>query len=158
MESFISIDLNAQSATNKSSATCSTPAPEIGNLSTQLELRLQLFPATDARHISESTALLEWHKTGRDTIDLLFGQDSDALEARHFHERAALIEGYKVSRERHEQRFADDSTAMQARQLGEIQTFLQQNMVLYQDMIAALAQQRLQQQAVSEAPILTCQL
>lgn len=149
MESFFSIDLNAQPATSKSPRVLSGAMPEIGNLSTQLELRLQLFPALDARHTSESLALLEWHKTGRDTIDLLFTQDSDALDARHLGERTALLEAYKSSRERHELRYAEDSTSMQARQLSEIQAFLQQNMALFQDMTTALAQQRAHQQAVS---------
>ena len=149
MQSFFSIDLNGQSATNGGLKDSNSPMPQIGNLATQLELRLQLFPALDARHTSENAALLEWHRTGRETIDQLHGKDSDALEARHMTERADLLESYQVSRERHEQRFAEDSTAMQTRQLSEIQAFLQQNMALYQDMISALAQQRLQQQAVS---------
>ena len=148
MDPFFSIDLNAHSATSKGSRVLSAPLPEIDTLSTQLELRLQLFPALDARHTSEHAALLEWHRTGRDSIDQLFAQDSVAQEARHIRERADMLESYKVSRERHENHFADDSAAMQSRQLNEIQAFLQQNMGLYQDMIAALAQQRMQQQAV----------
>ena len=149
MESFFSIDLNGQSTANAGLKVSDSPMPQIGNLATQLELRLQLFPALSARHTSEIAALLEWHRTGRDTIDQLHAKDSDALEARHMAERAALLESYQVSRERHEQRFAQDSAAMQTKQLSEIQAFLQQNMALYQDMISALAQQRLQQQAVS---------
>lgn len=114
--------------------------------------RVQLFPAVEARHSSENATLLQWHKAGRDSIDQLHTEDSCALEARHIKERAALLESYKTSRERHEARFAEDSAAIQSRQLIEIQTFLQQNMSLYQDMITALAQQRQQQQQVWICP------
>ncbi len=58
---WVSIDLEADphSAKVLTSTHAPTPWPEVGLLAAQSELRLQLFPALEARHTSESAALFE---------------------------------------------------------------------------------------------------
>lgn len=149
---WVSIDLAADTASAKvlSSVEGSAPAPwpELGLLAAQSELRLQLFPALDARHTAESASLSKAHKLDREALDQRYAEDSTTLEARHNAERAALVNSYKYGREGLEQRFASESADMQARQLNEIQTFLHQNLGLHKGMIAALAQQRKKQETV----------
>ena len=148
---WVSIDLAADTNTAKvlSNFHGAAPWPEVGLLAAQSELRLQLFPALEARHTSESAALFRSHKIDRESLDQRYAEDSCQMEARHVSERAALVDNYRYGREGLEQRFAADSAAMQSKQLSETQTFLQQNLDLHKDMIAAMAQQRKQQQAVS---------
>ena len=149
---WVSIDLAADNASAKvlSSMEGSAPAPwpELGLLAAQSELRLQLFPALDARHTAESASLSKAHKLDREALDQRYAEDSTTLEARHNSERAALVNSYKYGREGLEQRFATETADMQARQLNEIQTFLHQNLGLHKGMIAALAQQRKKQETV----------
>lgn len=148
---WVSIDLGADAQSAKVLSNINIPAhwPELGLLAAQSDLRLQLFPALEARHTSEVAALFRTHKLDRESLDQRYGEESAQLEARHISERAALVDNYKFGREGVEQRFAADSAALQTKQLSETQAFLQQNLDLHKDMIAALAQQRRQQQAVS---------
>lgn len=156
---WVSIDLAADNASAKvlSSVEGSAPAPwpELGLLAAQSELRLQLFPALDARHTNESASVSKAHKVDREALDQRYAEDSTTLEARHNSERAALVNSYKYGREGLEQRFATENADMQARQLNEIQTFLHQNLGLHKGMIAALAQQRKKQETVIAA-LLSC--
>ena len=156
---WVSIDLAADNASTKvlSSVEGSAPAPwpELGLLAAQSELRLQLFPALDARHTNESASVSKAHKVDREALDQRYAEDSTTLEARHNSERAALVNSYKYGREGLEQRFATENADMQARQLNEIQTFLHQNLGLHKGMIAALAQQRKKQETVIAA-LLSC--
>ena len=69
-----------------------SPWPELGLLSAQSELRLQLFPTLEARHTTESTALLKAHKSEREALDQRYAEDSCTLEARHIAERAGELD------------------------------------------------------------------
>ena len=147
---WVSIDLEADPHPAKvlTSTHAPTPWPEVGLLAAQSELRLQLFPALEARHTSESATLFRGHKQDRESLDRRYDEDSAEMEARHHSERAALVDNYRASRDVSEKQFAADSADMQSKQLSETQTFLQQNLDLHRDMIAALAQQRKHQQEV----------
>ena len=147
---WVTIDLGANTAPAKMLPSLEGPGPwpELGLLAAQSELRLQLFPALEERHITESTALSKAHKMDREALDQRYAEDSSTLEARHISERAALTDGYKYGREGLEQRFATEGSEMQARQLSETQAFLVQNLSIHKEMIVALAHQRKQQQMV----------
>lgn len=147
---WVTIDLASDGPPSKVSSYSKvpTPWPEAALLAAQSELRLQLFPALEARHTSESAALFRSHKIERESLDQHYAEDSSQLEARHISERDVLLNSYRYGREGLEQRFAADSSDMQSRQLNELQEFLQQNLGLHKDMIAALAQQRKQHQVV----------
>ena len=147
---WVSIDLEAdpQSAKVLTSPHAPTPWPEVGLLAAQSELRLQLFPALEARHTSESAALFRGHRLDRESLDRRYDEDSAEMEARHHSERAALVDNYRAGHDVLEKQFAADSADMQSKQLSETQAFLQQNLHLHRDMIAALAQQRKHQQEV----------
>ena len=151
---WVSIDLAADHASAKVLSNMEGPAPwpELALLAAQSELRLQQFPALEARHTNESAALSKAHKLDRETLDRRYEVDSCTLEARHISERAALVDGYKYGREGLEQRFATESAEMQARQLNETQAFLHQNLGLHKGMIEALAQQRRKQEKVPRMP------
>ena len=148
---WVSIDLSADSTSAKMLATAANPAPcpEVSLLAAQSELRLQLYPALQARHTTETAALYRSHKLDREAMDQRYAEDSRTMEARHIAERSALNDNYRFGREGLEQRFATESCDMQARQLSETQDFLQQNLGLHKDLIAALGQQRKQLQEVS---------
>lgn len=149
-----SIDLTADHASAKvlSNVEGLAPWPELSLLAAQSELRLQQFPALEARHTTESAVLLKAHKHDREILDRRYAEDSCTLEARHISERAALVDGYKYGREGLEQRFATESAEMQTRQLNETQAFLHQNLGLHKGMIEALAQQRNKQEKVTLTP------
>ncbi|DBA75868.1 hypothetical protein WJX77_008075 [Trebouxia sp. C0004] len=150
---WVSIDLEADphSAKVLTSTHAPTPWPEVGLLAAQSELRLQLLPALEARHTSESAALFRGHKLDRESLDRRYDVDSAEMEARHRSERAALVENYRAGRDVLERQFAADSADMQSKHLSETQAFLQQNLDLHRDMIAALAHQRKLQQEESDS-------
>ncbi|KAL0018874.1 hypothetical protein WJX79_009640 [Trebouxia sp. C0005] len=150
---WVSIDLEADPHAAKvlTSTHAPTPWPEVGLLAAQSELRLQLLPALEARHTSESAALFRGHKLDRESLDRRYDEDSAEMEARHHNERAALVDTYRAGRDVLGKQFAADNADMQSKQLSETQAFLQQNLDLHRDMIAALAQQRKHQQEESDS-------
>ena len=147
---WVSIDLAADHASAKvlSSLNGPGPWPELGLLAAQSELRLQLFPALEARHSAENVAIQKAHKLDREALDQRYAEDSATLEARHISERTTLVDSYKYGREGLEQRFATEAAEALARQFTERQEFLQQNLGLHKEMISSLANQRKQQQTV----------